>query len=257
LKSYPDMNKACAKESEDTSEAGETHSSKKNCNDNRRLTLSKCTVFFDFDNTITPFDVIDDIVERFSINEKWRKIEEDWKRGKIGSKECLRGQFNEVRIKKNDFIRYLSAIRTDKYFPKILTLLRNYKAFVAIVSDSSSFIINSVLKNNGIKGVRVYSNKLRFNKDRLILEFPHFNKRCPKCANCKKSHLRKIGVRDKISIYIGDGLSDICAAECADVVFAKANLLKHFKKQNRKCFEFDTLKVVYNYLKEIGNGKEN
>jgi len=212
---------------------------------------SKHVVFFDFDNTITLFDVIDDIVERFSINEQWHKIEKDWKRGKIGSKECLNGQFNEVRIRKDAFIRYLSTIKIDRYFPKILKLLKGRKIPVAIVSDSSSFTINTILKNNGIEGIKVYSNRLKFNKDKLFLEFPHFNKRCPKCANCKKTHLRKPDIQDKIIIYVGDGLSDICAAAYADVVFAKASLLKHFKKQKKKCIEFDTLAVVYKYLKEV------
>jgi len=238
-------------ESEDGSETGTIYPAKKHRKNDSKLTLSDCAVFFDFDNTITPFDVIDDIVERFSINEKWRKIEKDWKRGKIGSKECLKRQFAQVRVKKDAFIRYLSKIKIDKYFPRILAFLKQRKASACIVSDSSFFIINNILKNNGIKGVKVYSNKLKFDEDKLILEFPHFNKRCPKCANCKKSHLLKGGIDDKIIIYIGDGLSDICAAGCADIVFAKASLLKHFRKQKRDCFKFDTLAVVYNYLKEI------
>lgn len=245
------MNRVCTEEDENTSETDKAYPSQKNCKGNRKLKLSECAVFFDFDNTITPFDVIDDIVERFSINEKWRKIEEDWKQGKIGSKECLERQFNEVRIKKYDFIRYLSAIKIDKYFPKILAFLKRHETSVAIVSDSSLFIIDTILKNNGIKGVKVYSNQLKFDKDKLILKFPYFNERCPKCANCKKSHLRRTDVRDKIFIYVGDGLSDVCAAGFADIVFAKASLLEHFKKEKKKYIEFDTLAVVYNYLKEI------
>lgn len=218
---------------------------------NKNITLSGCKVFFDFDNTITPFDVIDDIVERFSASQRWRQIEEDWKSGKIGSKECLEGQFKEVRVKKDAFIRYLKTIKIDDYFPKILKLLKEQGVSTAIVSDSFSFIIDYILKNNGIKGIKVYSNKLRFDKDKFILEFPHFNKRCPKCANCKKDHLSNHSIADKTLIYIGDGLSDICPAKQADIVFAKANLLDHFKKQKKKYIEFDTLAVIYNHFKEL------
>ncbi|MDD4954815.1 MAG: MtnX-like HAD-IB family phosphatase [Candidatus Omnitrophica bacterium] len=246
------MEKICLEESEDSQETDKVSSSAKNSLKNhKKITLSNCVVLFDFDNTITPFDVIDDIVEKFSINEKWRKIEEDWKNGKIGSKECLKNQFNEVRIKKDEFSGYLSKIKIDQAFSKILALLKHSKASVAIASDSCSFIIESILKNNGISGVKIYSNRLKFKKDRIILDFPHFNKNCSKCANCKKSHLQKAGGSDKIFIYIGDGLSDICAAGCADIVFAKASLLEHFKKEKKKYIEFDTLSVVYNYLKEM------
>jgi len=239
------MDKICLEESEESSETDKVDYS------TRKIILSNCVVFFDFDNTITRFDVIDDIVERFSINEKWRKIEEDWKQGKIGSKECLERQFNEVRIKKDALINYLSTIEIDEYFPKILALIKRSKASLAIASDSCSFIIDNILKNNGIKGIKVYSNKLKFNKDRIILDFPYFNKNCSKCANCKKSHLQKAAGRDKIFIYVGDGLSDVCAAGFADIVFAKASLLEHFKKEKKEYIEFDTLAVVYNYLKEI------
>lgn len=38
----------------------------------------KLKIFFDFDNTITTFDTIDDMIVRFSVNDKWKKLEYDW-----------------------------------------------------------------------------------------------------------------------------------------------------------------------------------
>ena len=35
------------------------------------VVLSNCRVFFDFDNTLTQGDVLDDIIKRFSVNEEW------------------------------------------------------------------------------------------------------------------------------------------------------------------------------------------
>jgi 2,3-diketo-5-methylthio-1-phosphopentane phosphatase len=216
-----------------------------------KTTLSGCKVFFDFDNTITPFDVIDDIVERFSKDDSWRRFEEDWKLGKIGSKECLQGQLKGVRVNKENFIHYLSTIKIDTYFPKILELLKEEGASVAIVSDSFSFIINYILKNNGIEGMKIYSNDVVFDKDRLVLKFPHLNGKCPKCANCKKSHLLNYSIKQKMSIYIGDGLSDVCPAKEADMIFAKGSLKQHLTKQRVQCIPFDDLGVVYERLKEL------
>jgi 2,3-diketo-5-methylthio-1-phosphopentane phosphatase len=213
------------------------------------ISLSNSNVFFDFDNTITHFDVIDDIVERFAQSESWRKFEEDWKLGRIGSRQCLKGQFKEVRIKKNEFIRYLSAVKVDPYFAKILGLLREKGVFSAIVSDSFSFIISYILQNNGIPQTVIYSNELYFEGDRLRLKFPYFNKNCPKCANCKKNHVISHSRDSKASIYIGDGLSDVCPARTCDLVFAKGALAKHLKAQGTDYIEFDNLEVIYNYLK--------
>jgi len=43
------------------------------------IVLSNCRVFFDFDNTMTTSDVLDDVIRRFSINDKWIALENVWK----------------------------------------------------------------------------------------------------------------------------------------------------------------------------------
>ena len=48
-----------------------------------------------------------------------------------------------------------------------------------------------------------------------------------KCANCKRNHILNSSSDDDITIYIGDGWSDTCAAEHCDFIFAKKSLLKY------------------------------
>lgn len=213
--------------------------------------LSDCMVFFDFDNTITFFDVLDDIVERFSVNREWVAFERAWKKGEIGSRRCLEGQFQSVRLTKKDLLVYLSLIRIDPRFHKFIAILKKEGMKPVILSDSFTFIINFILQNNGITGIKVYANNLRFAKDRLIPSFPHENKRCLLCAHCKRETLKKDVVTDKVIIYIGDGLSDICPAEYSDLVFAKGNLLEHFRKTKRLCLAFNNLEDIYGYLRGL------
>ncbi|MEI8349655.1 MAG: MtnX-like HAD-IB family phosphatase [Candidatus Omnitrophota bacterium] len=217
----------------------------------KHICLSRSKVFFDFDNTITSFDVLDDIIKRFSMNEEWVVIEEKWREGKIGSRECLKGQMNLVRITKPNLLTYLSKIEVDAYFPKLLKLLKRRQVPIAIVSDSFSFIINYILDKNGIDGIDVYSNRLTFDRDKFRVMFPHANKQCFKCANCKRAHIFNHGRSEKFTIYIGDGFSDICPATHADLVFAKGNLLDHFKRIDRVHVPFEHLGTVYNYLKSM------
>lgn len=214
-------------------------------------------VIFDFDNTITEFDVLDDLIERFSVNKSWLQHEKDWKDGKIGSKECLRKQLLGVRITRQNMLRYISGIKIDPYFKKILSLLEKINNPPVILSDSFDFMIRNILSGNGIKGVKIYSNRIGFNKDRILPQFPYESKVCLKCAHCKKEHFINNGFnkREKKIIYVGDGLSDFCAAENADIIFAKAQLLKHLKKiKIKKYRSFKSLKTVYNYLKGMGQG---
>ena len=217
----------------------------------RLASLSDCLVFFDFDNTITPFDVLDDIVKRFSIDKKWMTFEDAWRQGRIGSRACLKGQLESVRVSKGSLQRYLSRIKIDPHFPAIFSMLKREGIKPVVLSDSFTPIIEHILRNNGIRGVSIYANNLRFLNYKLIPSFPYQNKHCRRCAHCKKKNLLKKGIRDKIILYVGDGLSDVCPAECSDVVFAKGSLLKHFRDKKRLCVAFKSLDDIYNYFKGL------
>lgn len=213
--------------------------------------LSDCAVFFDFDNTITHFDVLDNIVETFSVNKEWMKFESAWKRGEIGSRDCLLGQLESVRIDKKGLSKHLAKIKVDPYFKKILALLKKHGVKPVIVSDSFLYFLKYILKNNGIKGIKIYSNKIGFSRDRLVPAFPHQHDTCKTCGNCKKRHLSKNGAKEKTIIYIGDGLSDLCPAKHSDIVYAKGSLKKHLTNEGKSFFPFETLKDVYNHIRRI------
>jgi len=207
-------------------------------------------VYFDFDNTITTIDVLDDIIERFSVDKRWMVFEDKWLQGRIGSKECLIGQLKSVRITKTDLYRYLSSVKLDHYFKRLYFFLKKRNIQPVVLSDNFSPIIKEILRARGLKGIKLHANKIRFSGKRLFPTFPHANDECLTCGHCKKNNLLKPNPSDKI-IYIGDGMSDVCPAEHADIVFAKGRLLKHFQKTNRKCIPFKDLKEVFRHIKGL------
>jgi 2-hydroxy-3-keto-5-methylthiopentenyl-1-phosphate phosphatase len=213
-----------------------------------KRTPDNCAVFFDFDNTITPFDVFDNIVETFAVDKKWMKYESAWKRGEIGSRDCLSGQLKSVRVDKRSLKKHLAKIKVDPHFKKIIALLKKGGVAPVIVSDSFQFFLEYILKNNGIESLRIYSNQIRFSGDRLVPYFPHQHATCKTCGNCKKKHLPGEGREKKVIIYAGDGLSDLCPAKHSDIVFAKGNLKKYLTREGKKFFPFETLKDVYVHL---------
>lgn len=213
------------------------------------LALSDCAVFFDFDNTITSFDVLDDMVERFAIDRKWVEYEKEWKNGRIGSKECLSGQFKSVRASRSRIEKYLSGVKIDPYFVRIVELLKRNASSPVILSDSFKFFIDSILKNNGISGLKVYANRIKFSGEKLIPSFPHEHPVCKMCGNCKRKHLSKNGASARIAIYTGDGLSDLCPAGSCDIVFAKGELKRRFLRERKQFFPFNNLKDVYLFLR--------
>lgn len=213
--------------------------------------LSECMVFFDFDNTITNFDVLDDIIRRFSVNKTWINFERAWKKGRIGSKKCLEGQLRSVRISKKNLAQYLSMITIDPHFLKFFAMLKREGIKPVILSDDFTFIIKSILENNGLKGIKIYANELRFEGDRLTPIFPYANRYCHRCAHCKKKNLLRRDVRDKIIMYLGDGLSDICPAINSHIVFAKGKLLRHLRKKRMLCMAFDNLEDICDYFRGL------
>ncbi|MBI4706601.1 MAG: MtnX-like HAD-IB family phosphatase [Candidatus Omnitrophica bacterium] len=189
-----------------------------------KFSASQCAVFFDFDNTIASCDVLDNILPLFSSNKRWIELEKQWQEGKIGSLKCLHGQLQGIRITKRDLDEYLSGIKIDPYFNRLVKFLKEAKIKSAVLSDNFDYILKSILKHNYIKGLKVYSNKLELSRNRLIPQFPYQAKKCSICAHCKTKNLLANSFKNSIIIYIGDGRSDICPAKYADIVFAKDSL---------------------------------
>jgi 2,3-diketo-5-methylthio-1-phosphopentane phosphatase len=189
-------------------------------------------VFLDFDNTITSLDVLDAVIGRFSIDQKWMIHEEAWKEGKIGSRQCLEAQLRSVRVTRADLAKYVKQIPLDPFALKLFQTLRRQSIPFMIVSDSFTVIIRTILRHHGICQAKVFANELKFKKDRLVPAFPFHSKACRRrCAHCKKIHI--LGHKDRTTIYVGDGLSDVCPALEADIVFAKDSLASHLEAERK------------------------
>ena len=219
-------------------------------------TLSKCAVYFDFDNTITVADVLDDIIQRFSVDRDWVKFEKLWEKGEIGSKDCLRAQLKSIRVTKQVLIKYLSSVKIDPCTQMLFGLLKENGVAPVILSDSFSFIIRYVLQAHNIRGIPVYANAIRFQKDKIIPSFPYLNG-CQWCAHCKKGQLPVFDKKGRFTIYVGDGHSDLCPAQAADFVFAKGRLLEFFREKNIPCLAFRDFKDIYDCFKRFLSGRED
>jgi 2-hydroxy-3-keto-5-methylthiopentenyl-1-phosphate phosphatase len=215
------------------------------------LQLKNCQVFFDFDNTITAFDVLDGIIERFSVNRDWIAYEEAWKKGKIGSRQCLDGQLRSIRVERAQLHAYLATVGIDASFGRLLALLRRHGVEPVIVSDSFTQLIGYILAQNGISGIPVHANSLRMHGNCLFPSFPHTGTECSRCGHCKTATLASAAFAGKRAIYIGDGLSDLCPARRADLVFAKrgCSLQRHLLETGGQCQPFDDLSDIYTYFK--------
>jgi len=211
----------------------------------------KPVLFFDFDNTLTQGDLLDELIERYSPNEEWRDWEHAWAEGQLPARECLRLQIENMRVSRAELFDFLGKVRIDPVFVEIVEWARRRHVAVNIVSDSFQPLISHVLKSNGIDDeLLIFANEVRFaDGDRLVPHFPHYDPACVRSANAKAHHLAPYRL-NKI-IFAGDGHSDLDAALAADVVFAKSSLAKELDALGTTFFPFETLEPVLAYLETV------
>jgi 2,3-diketo-5-methylthio-1-phosphopentane phosphatase len=185
-------------------------------------------VFVDFDGTISPVDTTDLLLERFAAP-AWHDIEEEWKAGRIGSRECMVRQIDLVRATPAEMDAFVGSVEIDSGFGGFVDLVRRLGHALVVVSDGLDRTIRTLLDRNDID-VPYFANHLQWRgADRWRLKFPHARSDCASLAgNCKCSFAE--GKPRQLNILVGDGRSDFCLARRADLVLAKDSLLQHCRR---------------------------
>jgi 2-hydroxy-3-keto-5-methylthiopentenyl-1-phosphate phosphatase len=198
----------------------------------------KCRVLLDFDGTISETDTTDLLLERFA-DPAWHEIEEDWKAGRIGSRECMVRQIDLVRATPAEMDAFIGTVRIDHGFRGFVQRFRKLGHTLIVISDGLDRTIRTVLDRADID-LPYFANHLQWRGgDRWRLTFPHAKGTCATLAgNCKCSFAES---RPRVlTIMVGDGRSDFCVAGRADLVLAKGSLLNHCRANDLPHYAFET-----------------
>lgn len=172
--------------------------------------------------------------------ESWSSLISDFETLKTGAKECFT---NEVAlINKFDFKRFntiISDIEIDQSFQSFAEYCCVNSLPVIILSEGMDYYIESILKTNNID-LPYFANKCELSEDKnnIGVSFPYSDAECSRCGCCKRNFILNMTGDDEISVYIGDGFSDVCAVKYADIVFAKGSLASYCWKNNISYFDF-------------------
>jgi len=193
--------------------------------------MKKIAIICDFDGTVADEDVGNLLFRTFTSGGASREIVARWKQGEISSRECLEQECSIARASKRDLDKFISDRKLDMYFKDFLDFAKKRKMEVVILSDGLDYYIEKMLLRNGVAELDFFANRLEFEDHSLRVSFPYFDLLdCKDCGNCKKYHLDKYKQEGYYIVYVGDGLSDRCPAEHADMVFAKGDLAAHCRK---------------------------
>jgi 2,3-diketo-5-methylthio-1-phosphopentane phosphatase len=206
--------------------------------------MQKVVVLCDFDGTVSEGDVGDLLFRRFG-GETARAAVEEWERGEISSRECLEREAAAARCTAEDLRSFAHACRLDPYFRDFHDFARRRGIEVVVLSDGLDFYIERMLARGGCGSIEFFANHLSHEGERLRIEFPWHNLlECTECGCCKTHHLYRYRDRGYFIVYVGNGLSDRCPSENADLVFAKGELLAHCRTRQIDCIEFKNFRDI-------------
>ena len=205
-----------------------------------KLDLASCTVFLDFDGTITPADTGVHLLERLG-DPAWREIDAAYDRGELGSREVVARQW-ELLPKDEGLLRTTAAeVPLDPATGPLIDGLREAGAEVVVVSDGFGF---HVLDAMAPFAVPVITNEVDWPSGEL--RFPNLDRCCPcsTCGTCKQAPIKEAKRRGRTAVFVGNGTSDRKAALVADVLFATDALADWCDEFGVDHVRFDTLADV-------------
>jgi len=215
--------------------------------------LGKFAVLIDFDGTITTQDTNDLLIEKYG-NEKTRKLEKKYENGELSFLDFFRKIFFEINMTEKEYLDFIVSFEMTRGFIEFYNSLRANNIPVSIISGGIENGITPFLRSYGINEIEVYANRVMFIKNQMTVEFydrNNLNTNCSKsdpCGNCKVRHYRRFKEIFDTVVFIGDGSTDRCVAEIADVVFAKNSLLEYCKVNNIEHIPWTDFNDISNFI---------
>jgi 2-hydroxy-3-keto-5-methylthiopentenyl-1-phosphate phosphatase len=218
------------------------------------VTDSTIEILCDFDGTIARVDTVDLLLERLA-DPSWRLLEQQWIRGEISSRECMAGQIPLLRGGWPAVAEILAEVELAPTFSAFAAWCREARVPLRVVSDGLDRVIEHLFAREGIRVNEIWASRLVEQRDhRLALAFPQAPCRTFCGADVCKCSLFPSGGPRPLRILVGDGRSDFCCAEHADVVFACSKLALHCRQNEISFLPFVDFHAVRRFAERYLQG---
>ena len=201
-------------------------------------------VICDFDGTITRQDSTDTVLEALAAP-AWRQAQDDWLAGRLSGADCMRRQVALIGGSDAELDAVLDAVELDPGFDAFVAWSEAHGLPISIVSDGVDYFIARILARHGLQRLPAVANRLAGEPGARRLQQPW---RRPDCGAgsgvCKCAVALADQPAGATSIFVGDGPSDYCVAEHADILFAKGRLAERAHDRNLPFLPFETFDDV-------------
>lgn len=213
---------------------------------------SNIKIFCDFDGTVARNDIGNQVFTTFGDETVWWRLVAEWKASKIDGRSLWREQCKVSRITQQELDYFTAQQPLDPHFPDFVEFCHQHNIPITILSDGMDAYITPILRHHGFDDLDIRANHLELLDDgTLKVEFPYFEFGCKVCANCKGYHVRSLTTDGELAVYVGDGISDRCGVNDADITFAKGELQYYCEKNKLVYSPFQTFTDVIVGVKNL------
>ena len=208
-------------------------------------------IFTDFDGTITREDLGDALFMEFgdfaghyprlqagelTVPEYWKRVVASLRRG----------------LAPDDVRAWALRQSADDSFAPFVEFCKERSLPLSVVSDGFDAFSHQILEREGAGEIPRFCNRLLFKGGVFSPLFPRRDEACSCfCASCKRNAVLRSAPPEALIVYIGDGYSDFCAAEHADVIFAKKSLAAHCNRLRLPHYPFVHFADVQRILTQL------
>ncbi len=213
-----------------------------------------CAIFCDFDGTISRRDVGYNMFRHFSGGANAKFIPA-WKSGSMSSREILTEEAALVTGTQDEILSFVMEFQIDPTFSEFAKTCEQQEIPLQILSDGLETYITPILKREKLDHLPVTANRGVFTKTGIAVEFPHANSSCTRCGSCKAERIREFRTKrgdNATVVFVGDGMSDLCATKEADLLFAKKDLEVYCQRNDIAYLQFTDFSDVMKALVSRG-----
>ena len=181
----------------------------------------------DFDGTITEIDLLDEMARRFGDPAVYQEVEDGLHSGTITLQECITREFEPVTTPLPEVVTWvLENVDIRAGLIELVEHARERGWGVRVLSSGFEEIIEPVLEHLGINGIEILANRLDVQLDgwRVIWRDETV------CAVCGEA-CKRGGLPEGEIVYVGDGVSDRCAALASRRIFATRGLARYLDER--------------------------
>lgn len=210
---------------------------------------NKIAVFCDFDGTITKLDIGDEIFRVFGQIEPFHS---QLYEGKLSIDEYWHSVCNSLKIgiTREEIENFAIGQEVDANFVHFVDFCRKENIYFKVISDGFDVYIQAILNSLNLNDLDVHCNKMLFDSGRPVPFFTLASESCGcrMTASCKRNAMLTACDDETVIIFIGDGASDFCCAQHADIVFAKKKLAAYCNEMRIPHYPFSNFFDIYRIL---------